>query len=112
MINAYDFGWIVVQGRRYTSDVLIFPDRVRANWWRKEGHVLHIEDITPIIEEMPDVLIVGTGKYGVLIIPAQTRAYIESRGIKLIAEPTDKACELYNNLSRTQKVIAALHLTC
>jgi hypothetical protein len=112
MIDAYHFGRIVVDGKAYTSDVIIFPDRVKANWWRKEGHALHIEDIESVVNEKPEVLIVGTGKYGVLNVSAQTRAYIESHGIELIAEPTDRACELYNNLSRTKKAVAALHLTC
>lgn len=112
MINSYDFGRIVVQGKTYTSDIIIFPDHVQANWWRKEGHALHIEDIKSIIDLKPEVLIVGTGKYGVLQVSAQTRADIESHGIELIAEPTDKACELYNHLSRTKKAVAALHLTC
>ncbi|RZN33431.1 MAG: hypothetical protein EFT35_10625 [Methanophagales archaeon ANME-1-THS] len=112
MIDSYDFGRIVVDGKVYTRDVLIFPDRVKANWWRKEGHALYIEDIESVVSEKPEVLIVGTGKYGVLTVSAQTRAYIESQGIELIAEPTDKACELYNHLSRTKKAVAALHLTC
>ncbi|MEM3578264.1 MAG: Mth938-like domain-containing protein [Candidatus Bathyarchaeia archaeon] len=28
MIDSYDFGVIVVNGKRYTSDVIIFPERV------------------------------------------------------------------------------------
>lgn len=36
MINSYDFGRIVVDGKAYTSDVIIFPDRVNSYWWRKE----------------------------------------------------------------------------
>jgi len=112
MIDAYDFGRIVVDGKAYTSDVIIFPDRVKANWWRKEGHALHIEDIESVINEKPDVLIVGTGKYGILNVSSQTREYIESNGITMIIEPTDKACELYNKIARDKKAVAALHLTC
>ena len=112
MINSYDFGRIVVDGKTYTSDVIIFPDRVKDNWWRKEGHALHVEDIESVVKGKPEVLVVGTGKYGVLNVSAQTRAYIESHGIELIIEPTDKACEFYNKISRTKKAVAALHLTC
>lgn len=112
MIDAYDFGRIVVDGKAYTGDVIIFPDRVQANWWRKEGHALHIEDIESVLEAKPEVLIVGTGKYGVLKVSAQTREYIESQGIAVIIEPTDKACEVYNTISKEKKAVAALHLTC
>jgi hypothetical protein len=112
MIDAYDFGWIVIDGRTYTNDLIIFPDRIEAEWWRREGHALHIEDIESIVAAKPELLIVGTGKYGVLKVPAQTRAYLHANGIDLLVEPTDKAVELYNYYAGAKKVVAALHLTC
>jgi hypothetical protein len=112
MIDAYDFGRIVINGTTFTSDVIIFPGRVDDNWWRKDGHVLHIEDVESIVKEKPEVLIVGTGKYGVMTVPSQTRELIESKGIELISEPTDLACKVYNEISKAKKVVAALHLTC
>ena len=112
MIDSYDFGRIVVDGKAYTSDVIIFLDRVKDNWWRKEGHALHIEDIESVIGEKPEVLIVGTGKYGILNVLPETKEDIESKGIELIVEPTDRACEVYNKISKNKKAVAALHLTC
>ena len=114
MIDAYDFGRIVIDGTAFKNDVIIFPDRVEADWWRKDGHVLHIEDIESIVTEEPEVLIVGTGKYGVMTVPPQTREHIKSNGIELISEPTDQACKVYNEVSKAKakKVVAALHLTC
>ena len=112
MIDAYDFGRIVIDGTVFTSDVIIFPDRIEDEWWRKDGHVLHIEDIESIVKEQPEVLVVGTGKYGVMKVPSQTREYIESKGTELIVAPTAKACEVYNRVSKDKKAVAALHLTC
>lgn len=112
MIDAYDFGRIVVDGNAFTTDVIIFPDRVMDEWWRKDGHVLHVEDVELIVKEKLEVLIVGTGKYGVMKVSPQTREYIESKGIELIIEPTENACEIYNEISQDKKVVAALHLTC
>lgn len=112
MIDVYDFGRIVIDGTAFTSDVIIFPDCVKDEWWRKDGHVLHIEDLESIVKEQPEVLIVGTGKYGVMTVPSQTRAYIESQGIELIVMPTDHACKMYNEIAKAKKVVAALHLTC
>lgn len=112
MIDAYDFGRIVIDGITFTSDVIISSDRVRDEWWRKDGHLLHIEDVESIVKEGPEVLIVGTGKYGVMKVLPQTREYIESKGITLIVEPTAQACKVYNKISRQKKAIAALHLTC
>ncbi|MBS7643601.1 hypothetical protein KEJ26_03345 [Candidatus Bathyarchaeota archaeon] len=112
MIEFYDFGQIVIAGKKYVSDVIIFPDRIRDNWWRKSGHQLYVEDIRDVIEEKPQVLVVGTGYSGFLKILPETESYLESLGIELIAERTDKACKTYNNLFKSRRVIAALHLTC
>jgi hypothetical protein len=112
MIEFYDFGQIVIAGKKYVSDVIIFLNRIQDRWWRKVGHQLCVEDIKDVIEEKPEVLVVGTGYYGLLKILPQTESYLKSIGIELIAERTGKACETYNNLSKSRRVVAALHLTC
>ncbi len=112
MIDSYSFGRIVVDGRRYTSDIIIFPDRVRDNWWRKEGHSLHVDDLKEIIREKPEVLVVGTGSSGLVRVTEETRKRVEAEGIELVVEPTERACKTLNQLSRSRRVVAALHLTC
>ena len=112
MIESYSFGEIIIDGRRFTRDLIIYPERIDPEWWRREGHVLNTEDIEEIIRARPDTLIVGTGNSGVMKIPSQTRSLIESKGIKLISEKTEGACRLYNELCKGERVVAALHLTC
>jgi hypothetical protein len=112
-VQAYDFGKINVNGKTYTSDVIIVPEEVRGGWWRKEGHRLQIEDLTDIIEAKPDVLVVGTGYYGRMSIPSETKLYIESKGIELRTAKTSEAVKEFNNLQKEiGRVVAALHLTC
>ncbi|MBS3815410.1 MAG: hypothetical protein KGY45_02455 [Hadesarchaea archaeon] len=112
MIDSYSFGKIVIDGQKYTSDVIILTNRVKGNWWRKEGHTLNPEDLDEVIEEEPEVLIIGKGKHGRMTVPEKTREYIESKEIKLITKPTDEACKEFNEISKKRKTIAALHLTC
>ena len=112
IIDSYQFGQVVVSGKRYTSDVIIFPDRVRDNCWRKMSHQLCLGDIAEVITESPGVLIVGTGASGLMKVLPEVKEGADAQGIKLIVEATDKACRTYNQLCRSQKVIAALHLTC
>jgi len=112
MIDSYAFGKIVVDGRAYTSDIIIFPDRVKSSWWRREGHRLHPEDIEEVVNEKPEVIIVGKGYSGLMEIRRETADHLKAKGIELIAENTGKATELYNKLSKSRKVVAALHLTC
>lgn len=39
-IDSYRFGQISISGLKYTSDVIIFPDRVQAHWRRGDSHEL------------------------------------------------------------------------
>ncbi len=112
IIDSYHFGQVVVNGKRYTSDVIIFPDRVRDNWWRMAGHQLCLDDIAEVISESPEVLVVGTGESGLMRVLPEVKQSLDAQGIKLIVEATDKASNTYNQLCHSQRVIAALHLTC
>jgi hypothetical protein len=112
-IEDYQFGRIVIDGKIYTSDVIIFPDRVMRNWRREEGHMLSPADLWDVIREEPDVLVVGTGNSGMMWVSPETRRYLMERGIRLVEEMTREACKTYNHLSSSgEKVVAALHLTC
>ena len=112
MIDSCRFGEIVINGKKYSSDVIILPDRVRDNWWRKTGHELCVGDIAEVITENPEVLVVGSGASDLMKVLPEVEQVAQAQGIKLIVETTDKACNTYNQLSHSQRVLAALHLTC
>lgn len=113
LIEAYDFGRIVIHGITYTNDVVILGQKIKDNWWRKEGHVLHISDIKDAVEEFaPEVVIIGTGYTGMMKVSSETSLYIQNKGIELLVQKTKKACELVNTLSNSKRVFAGLHLTC
>ena len=118
-IEHYSFGNITIDGKGYTSDVIIYTDRVDSSWWRKQGHNLHVEDLKDVVKAHPNILVIGTGAYGVMRVPREIVAHLESKGIKVHAMKTSEAVDLFNKLqSKTVEggkagvVIAALHLTC
>lgn len=111
-IEDYRFGSITIEGKTYTSDLIIYPDRIDASWWRKEGHYLQKADLAGIIAAKPDLLIVGTGAHGVMSVPESTVAFLNAQHIEVIIEKTARAVELYNRQPQDKKVVAALHLTC
>ncbi len=112
-IEKYSFGKMVIDGKVYTKDLKIFPDKVKENWWRKEGHLLLLEDIQDIIEYKPEVLIVGKGAYGLMKVDKEVEAKLKELGVELIATKSGKAAEKFNELSEKDKrVCAAFHLTC
>jgi hypothetical protein len=111
-IEHYSFGTITIDGKSYTSDVIIYPERVDSSWWRKQGHSLHIVDLKDVIPAGPEILIVGTGHSGAMVVPEETLSYLKSKGIDVHIARTDKAVELFNKFQKKKKTIAALHLTC
>ena len=115
MIDSYDFGVIVINGKRYTSDVIIFPEKAIDGWWRREGHRLHVEDLAEILNHEPklEVLVVGTGYYGLVKISSEVENTLNSQGIELVAQSTKEAWQTFNRLLNSNKRIAgAFHLTC
>jgi hypothetical protein len=111
-IEHYSFGTITIDGKSYTSDVIIYPEKIDSSWWRKQGHSLHIVDLKDVIPAGPEILIVGTGHSGAMVVPEETLSYFKSKGIDVHIARTDKAVELFNKFQKNKKTIAVLHLTC
>jgi len=112
-IDSYQFGKIVIDGVNYSSDCVILGDCVQADWWRKQGHSLAVEDLRTVIEAKPDVLVVGCGASGLMKVPEQTRQVLQEHKIRLEVIDTYKAVQLFNELSQAGVIVAAaLHLTC
>ena len=114
MIDSYSFGHIVIDKIAYKNDVIVFPDHVQPEWWRKEGHRLQLEDIREALDEFkPRTLIVGTGRFGIMRVSEEVKQYCEDRDIQLYTEMTDKAVKMYNRLFLTDvNILGAFHLTC
>jgi hypothetical protein len=111
-ITHYSFGKIEIDGKTYTSDVIIYPEHVDSSWWRQEGHLLQITDLKNIIVAKIPVLVIGTGFYGAMRVPKETLDYFKSNRIEVHVENTQMAVKLYNEISSKKPAIAALHLTC
>jgi hypothetical protein len=110
-IQDYTFGRIVVDGQEETRDVIVLPDRVIRDWWRRDGHALVLEDLEQVLDELPERLIVGTGAYGRLEPNPDAIAELERRGVHVEALPTEEAVRRYGALNPAATA-AALHLTC
>ena len=112
-ISDYEFGRIAVADKTYTSDVIVAPEQVIDSWWRKQGHILQIEDLDDIVNAKPDMLIIGTGYYGRMQVPGATKQYLEEQGIKVLQAKTRDAVTEFNQLQKEYaRIVAALHLSC
>jgi len=112
-IDSYSFGVMKVGGTEYTADLIVFPERIRSNWWRRQGHSLAVEDLDDVLDFKPDVLVIGKGASGLMEIPASTKKVLQEEGIEVIAENTGQAWGLFNEqIKKGRKVVGAFHLTC
>jgi len=115
LIESYNFGVMVVNGKRYTSDLIIYEGKVFDGWWRKEGHRLYTKDLDRIFsfQPKPQVLVVGTGYNALLKVSSEVEEALKSHGIELVAQPTKEAFQTFNKLLVSGKRVAgAFHLTC
>lgn len=112
MIESYSFGRILVEGRVFTSDLIIFPERIHESWWRESGHRLCLRDVEDVFKSQPEVIIVGTGYTGLMKVEKEVRQYAHDKGIHLIIEKTKKAVERFNEISPRKRTVGAFHLTC
>jgi hypothetical protein len=110
-IQEYSFGRIVVDGEEHSRDVIVLPQRVVGDWWRRDGHSLVIEDLDEVVDELPERLIVGCGAHGRLRPNPSVIEALSERGIEVEALPTGEAVERYGQ-SDPARTAAALHLTC
>jgi hypothetical protein len=113
-IEDYRPGHVVVDGVEHTRDVIVLPDRVVGEWWRRDGHSLAIEDLDEVLDELPDRLVVGCGYAGQLRPSAAVVDELRSRGTEVEALRTEEAVARYQELEAENPaaVAAALHLTC
>ena len=102
---------MVVDGHEETRDVIVLPERVVRNWWRAEGHSFGLADLTDVLDELPERLVVGTGAFGRMRPDPCLADELGKRGVTLEALPTEEAVRRYNELDPA-RAAAALHLTC
>jgi hypothetical protein len=115
MIEAVHFGSMTIDGRKFTSDLLIFPDgRVVDQWLRGRGHLLTLADIGTLVARNPAVIVVGSGIFGRMKPENGLAAALTEKGIELVVAPSRTAGDHYNHVAQHggKAVAACFHLTC
>jgi hypothetical protein len=110
-LEDYCFGRVTVDGQEHTRDLIVLPDRVVGDWWRREGHSLAMVDLEEVIDDLPGRLVVGIGAHSQLRPDPAVIAELERRGVQVECLPTDAAVRRYGELDE-RGTAAALHLTC
>jgi hypothetical protein len=110
-LTDYSFGRLLVDGEEHTRDLIVLPDRVVPDWWRRDGHSLAMEDLDEVRDELPERLILGCGAHGQLRPDPAVIEALKRRGVEVEALHTADAVRRYGE-SDERRTAAALHLTC
>jgi hypothetical protein len=110
-LDQYSFGRVVADGREHTRDLIVLPDRIVSDWWRRDGHSLVMDDLAEVADDLPERLLVGCGAHGRLTPHPSVIRELARRGVEVEVLPTDAAVRRYNELDERRSA-AALHLTC
>jgi len=110
-LEDYSFGRVTVDGSEQTRDLIVLPDRVVTDWWRRDRHSLALEDLDEVLDELPERLILGVGAYGRLRPDPAAIPELRRRDIAVECLHTHQAVRRYGELDE-RRTAAALHLTC
>jgi len=117
-IESFSFGSIAIGGKTYRHDVLILPDgtikRRRASIRFGIGsHVIKKGEINELVKANPEVVVVGTGTNAWAQLASDAELCAKEAKVELVALPSQKAVEKFNQLIDEGKRVAALiHITC
>jgi hypothetical protein len=112
-IKDYSFGMLEIDGKKYTEDLIIYPDgSIDDHWWRQEGHILMACDIAGLLDTHPEVLVVGMGFEGQMNPESGLREEVKDRGIEMHALNNSEAIPFFNEIAFERKTGACFHVTC
>ena len=104
-ITGYGEGYVMVNGERRSSSVVVLPDRIEQ-WPAKAFDQLSAEDFAFLKELKAEIVLLGTGPKQRFPHPRLT-AELARAGIGLEVMDLQAACRTYNILVAEERKVAA-----
>ena len=116
-IDMLSFGSIVIDGKKYRRDVLIFADGTVKQ--RKGGflmfgsHKIKRKELEELTLDKPEAIVIGTGTDGVANLADDVESWVKEGKIKLLVQPSyDAVNKLHSLIEQGKKAAALIHITC
>ena len=116
-IEATTFGSITIGGQKIENDVILRLDgsvKKRKKKLSKRiygtSHNISLDEAKYVYEEGAELLIVGTGQYGLVCLSEEAKVYLRKRDCRVELAATPDAIHLWNEAKG--KVIGLFHVTC
>jgi hypothetical protein len=116
-IEATSFGSITIDGQKIEKDVILRLDgsvKKRKKKLSKRiygtSHTISLDEAKHVYEEGAELLIIGTGQYGLVHLSEEAQAYLEKHNCRTKLASTPDAIGIWNKAQG--KVIGLFHVTC
>ena len=116
-IDSFNFGFIVVDDKQYSYDVVILPDgtvKERSSGKGRLGsHSIARSEIEALTKAQPDVILIGTGVHGMARLARDAEHYLMAPDLNLTLLPSPQIVRKFNqSIDEGEKVAALIHVTC
>lgn len=117
-IDSTKFGRVRIDGKDY-NQALIAGGKVIERDYEKlkelfdTSHKIGDWEIKELLEENPEIIVIGTGQDGMLEVEEVFVEKMKARGIEVISMKTPEAIKIYNEkIKAGKRVNALIHTTC
>ena len=104
--TGYGPGYVEVNGKRYSSSLVVSGERLVVDWPARSVESLSADHIAAIVELKPEIVLIGTGAQ-FQFPEAQLLAPLQKAGIGVEVMDTHAACRTYNILLGEGRNVAA-----
>jgi len=117
-IDELTFGSIVIEGKKYRRDVLIFADgtvkKRKGGFLMFGSHKIKEREMEELSQGHPEVIIVGTGTDGAAHIAPEAESWAKGKNLSLLVQSSYDAAAMVNEIAeqKNKKVAALIHITC
>jgi hypothetical protein len=110
-IDGTRFGEITINGKPYDSDMTVYWNGELK--YRSKEHTIEADELVSVLVSDPEIIVIGTGQEGVVRIAPEVNQIAENKKVKMFAEKTAKAVDLFNAFAdQKKKVVGIFHVTC
>ncbi len=110
-IEDYSYGRVRIDGKVFENDLVVYPDKIAADWYRKEEERVSPVDIRDVLDYQPAMLIVGQGDSPVMVLTPETRSVLGMLKIPFVERPTGEAVLIFNEYQQEgTKAVGLFHL--
>ena len=116
-LSGTGFGWIDIEGKRISHDILIRVDgevTKRKKKLSKEiygtSHTISLAEAEHIYQDGAQRLLIGAGQFGRVRLSPEAANFFKEKGLPVTILPTSKAVKAWNESA--EKMIGLFHITC